>query len=385
MKVRAEPFGAWVALDDTTLVALDRRASQRAGIDGGETWRDDRAVEPSRPLEVHVAVTSRCPVACTGCYQDAGPDGAHVTRESLERTLRELATAGVFTVAFGGGEPLARDDLAEIGDLARSLGLVPVVTTSGLGMTAERAASLRAFGQVNVSHDGVHGGYRAVRGFDAASTADRAISLLADAGVSVGVNLVLTRDTFEHAEATAAHVHALGARELQLLRYKPAGRAASLDYLARRLTPAQNHDVYCLLERLVATHGESLSVRIDCALVPMLSPHVHDATALARWGVFGCEAGRHLAAVQRDGALVPCSFVTDTHTSTSGAFERAWRDDPALEAFRSFVASPPEPCASCALRSVCRGGCKVVSAHLANAMVSDPECPRVRAYAEGHA
>jgi radical SAM protein with 4Fe4S-binding SPASM domain len=380
MRVRVESFGAWVSLDDSTLVALDRRASLRAGIDGGAAWRDDAPSEPSRPIEMHVAVTSRCPVACSGCYQDAGPDGHHVSRDALEATLRSLAAAGVFTVAFGGGEPLAREDLAEIGALARSFGLTPVVTTSGLGLTAERAAQLRVFAQVNVSHDGVGGAYRAVRGFDAANTADRAIKLLADADVPVGVNLVLTRESFEHVEATAAHVHSLGARELQLLRYKPAGRAASLDYLARRLSPSQNDALHDLLERLVQTHGESLSVRIDCALIPMLVAHVRDARALARWGVFGCEAGRHLAAVQRDGAVVPCSFVTQT-PANQPSFDEAWRSDPALESFRGFVAAPPEPCASCALRSVCRGGCKVVSSHLAQAMVPDPECPRVRALA----
>ncbi len=381
MKVRVESFGSWVALDDSTLVALDRRASRRAGIDGGDAWTDGPTASPP-PLEVHVAVTAQCPVACAGCYQDARPDGEHVPRASLERTLRELGAAGVFHVAFGGGEPLAREDLGELAHLARASGLVPVVTVSGLGLSPERAATLTGFAQVNVSHDGVAGAYRAVRGFDASHTAERAIELLVAAGVPVGVNLVLTRESFDHVEATAARVRALGARELQLLRYKPAGRAASVDYLARRLSPAQNDALHGLLERLVAAHGESLSVRIDCALVPMLVAHVRDARALSRWGVFGCEAGRHLAAVQRDGALTPCSFVTDTHDS-SASFDAAWRDDAALAAFRAFVAAPPEPCASCALRSACRGGCKVVSAHLEHAMTPDPECSRVRAHREG--
>jgi hypothetical protein len=30
------------------------------------------------------------------------------------------------------------------------------------------------------------------------------------------------------------------------------------------------------------------------------------------------------------------------------------------------------------LRSVCRGGCRVVSEHLSGNFVPDPECPRVR-------
>ena len=43
--------------------------------------------------------------------------------------------------------------------------------------------------------------------------------------------------------------------------------------------------------------------------------------------------------------------------------------------------APPSPptCASCTLRGVCRGGCKIVAAHLEDAFRPDPECPRVRA------
>lgn len=385
MKIRPEAFGAWIALDDATLVAIDRARARALGIEGGPLWNDTHPAPPPAPLEAHVAVTARCPVACEGCYQNASPAGHDVPTASLLATLDALRDAGVFTVAFGGGEPVVRDDLPALAEAARARGLVPVVTTSGVGLTPARARALRAFAQVNVSHDGVEGAYRAVRGFDGAPAADRAIALLVTEGVAVGVNYVLTRESFARVEATAAHVRALGARELQLLRYKPAGRAASLDYLARRLTPSQSLALHPLLERLATRHGEALSVRIDCALVPFLSPHLADAAALVRWGIFGCEAGRHLAAVTREGALAPCSFAhpaPGTATPTAPTWERAWRDDPALARFRAFVADPPEPCASCPLRAACRGGCKVVSMHVAGAFVPDPECPRVRAWTE---
>lgn len=361
LRLRAERFGAWVRIDDGTLVAVDRSLATRLGV-GLEAM--DAAGDAS-PLEVHVAVTSRCPVSCPGCYQDASPAGDPVDRRTLENTLRALAAAGVFTVAFGGGEPLTRDDLGELATLARALGLTPVVTTSGLGMTAARAASLRDFAQVNVSHDGVGAGYVAVRGFDGARSAERAISLLREAGVAVGVNHVLTRQNLGGLEAMVAQARALGAREVQLLRYKPAGRAASAEYLARRLTPAQVEGLGARVRALAEGVADGFSVRIDCALVPLLSETLGDAASLARFGVFGCEAGRHLGALRADGSAAGCSFAR-------------WEGD-TVEGFRSYANDPPEPCAGCSLRAVCRGGCKVVSMHLEGAMTPDPECPRVRA------
>src|SRR5262245_12590529 len=135
---RPEPFGAWIRLDDATLVAIDRRLAERLGVPhalGAEA-------HPVRPLELPVAVTSRCPAPCTGCYLDARPDGHEPPFEALAERLEGARAAGVSTVAFGGGEPLTRRDLGRLAEEARRLGLVPVMTTSGIGLTPEKAEEL---------------------------------------------------------------------------------------------------------------------------------------------------------------------------------------------------------------------------------------------------
>jgi radical SAM protein with 4Fe4S-binding SPASM domain len=392
-RARAERFGAWVRFDDANLVALDRPTAARLGVKGGALWDGPAGTttdRPVAPLELHVAVTSRCPASCPGCYLDAGPTGAHVPLAALEATLAAAAQAGVFTIAFGGGEPLTHPDLPALARVARAHGMVPVVTTSGLGLTADKARALADFAQVNVSHDGAAGDYEVVRGFDGAPAAERAMRLLVDAGIPVGANVVLTRASFgdagERLEATAARVATCGAGEIQLLRYKPAGRAASLDYLSRRLLPSQVRAVPAALERLVARQREGgPSLRIDCALVPFLSTRFDDAEALRRLGVMGCEAGGALAAVKVDGRLAPCSFASaiDVEAREAPALRGAFAvPPPELARWRAVADAPPEPCASCPIRAVCRGGCKIVSAHLGDdPFAPDPECPRVRAHA----
>ena len=198
-------------------------------------------------------------------------------------------------------------------------------------------------------------------------------------GVPFGVNTVLTRVSFSRLASTVRRAEELGAREVQLLRYKPAGRAASPAYLATRLSPEQVASLGPALEAL----GRSVKValRIDCALVPLLSGHFGDAEKLARFGVLGCEAGRYLAAVRVDGALAPCSFAPAADVGVNEAWTeggRAWEGDRTLAAYRA--PHEVEPCRSCSLRAVCRGGCRVVASHLATALAPDPECPRVQAY-----
>jgi radical SAM protein with 4Fe4S-binding SPASM domain len=393
MILRFESWGAWVKLEsEAAIVALDRDGVRALGLDGGDAWLG--AADPSPPLEVHMAVTSRCGAGCEGCYLDARPDGVEPPREELLRAMDAMRDAGVFTVAFGGGEPTTRDDLDVLADAARARGITPVLTTSGLGLSDARLARLRSFAQVNVSYDGDAETYARVRGFDGASAAERAIERLAAAGIRVGVNVVLTRDSFPRLYETLARAQALGACEAQLLRYKPAGRAATLDYLARRLAPDQAAALGPTLRELARTLCDGTSpaspergrepgcsgfhIRIDCALVPFLSADdelARDPARLVRFGVFGCEAGGALAAFTVDGLVAPCSFARATGLRAADLADHA--RDAELARWRAYVASPPEPCASCSLRSVCKGGCKVVSSHLHGTHGPDPECPRV--------
>ncbi len=358
MKSRIEPWGAWVRVDDPpALVALDREGARTIGLDGAERWSSPISAK-SEPLEAHVAITSQCNVGCEGCYLDARPDGSHVTRDDLEKTFDALARRGVFTVAFGGGEPLLRSDLAELAESARSRGLLPVVTTSGIGMTPAKARALAAFAQVNVSYDGEGEVYRAVRAFPGAPSAERAMELLGAAHVPFGVNIVLTRDSFPAVAATIDRARSLGAREAQLLRYKPAGRAAKLDYLAKRLTREQVSELGDVVKAISCSiHGTGFRLRIDCSMVALLSDALYDRAAeLTALGVFGCEAGSALSAIRSDGRAAPCSFLEP------GALA-----EPGTEA----------PCNTCALAKVCRGGCRAVARFVAGKDGPDPECPRV--------
>jgi radical SAM protein with 4Fe4S-binding SPASM domain len=389
MRLRFEPWGAWAKLDQeietpfgmrAAIVGLDRDEVRALGFDGEDAWK--QGAPPTAPIEVHVAVTSQCGAGCEGCYLDAKPDGVHVPREDLLAIFDALERSGVLTVAFGGGEPTLRDDLGDLAKAAKKRGITPVVTTSGIGLTAAKVERLRELAQVNVSYDGIGDDYEKVRGFDGANAAERAIKMLKAAGIKVGVNVVLTQDTFENLSATLARAKMLGASEAQLLRYKPAGRAASLDYLARRLRPEQAIAFSQTLRALVASHCDSdFSIRVDCALVPFFSADpelANDPDRLARFGIFGCEAGGALAAVRSDGRVAPCSFAGPTETR--GDEIENHDADETLNAWRAYDASPLEPCASCTLRNVCRGGCKIVSTFVDHAHGPDPECPRVRAH-----
>ncbi len=330
------------------------------------------------PTEVHLAVTSACPVACSACYLDAGPgqSAPEPDAAALRADLDRLAAMGVFEVAFGGGEALLRHDLVELCQHARDVGLLPNLTTSGFGLTEALARQLAPLvGQVNVSIDGLGATYRAARGWSGADRGLATVRLLRQAGIRVGVNTVLSAPLLEEEgglEVLGRALAAAGAGEWQWLRLKPVGRGRDTwDQLAP--SPAA---LATLWPRALALDAElDLALRFDCALVPFIAAHGPPVERLERLGVRGCPGGHGLWARDAAGAWAPCSFAAGHPVDDPVT---AWADDPTLRAWRDRAATPPEPCASCDYAAVCRGGCRVVAEHLVgDPMAADPQCPRV--------
>lgn len=378
MKLRYEHFGAIVALDEPPALAwVDRDFVRGMGMAEGAAWSEpDKGL--SAPTEAHLMVTNRCPAGCPGCYTGATPDAEDATTAAWKAVLDDLAAMGVFHVAMGGGESVLRPDLFELAAHARSVGLVPNLTTSGIGMTSELAERCRVFGQINVSLDGVGDVFAASRGYDGAGRALRTLRQLADAGCEVGVNFVLNRFTYDDLERTARTVAELGGNEVEILRFKPAGRGADV-YDRYRLTDAQAEG---LLEHVLAVADAvpDVAMKIDCSLVPFLCAGDPDPATLERFGIFGCEAAHALTAVTHTLDTIPCSFLPDA--PVAGPLSAAWRADETLRSYRDHHKQPPAPCAHCTYRTLCKGGCRAVAHHTTgDPFAPDPECPRVLRHA----
>ncbi|MFO0573728.1 MAG: radical SAM protein [Polyangia bacterium] len=347
---------------------------------------DDGRLESllAAPLEAHLQLTNRCGAGCAGCYTGATPAGAPGEWGLTEwvRALDELAAAGVFHVALGGGESAELPWLGELCDEARRRGIVPNLTTSGLYDEAvlERLcgwARAGRFGQINVSLDGVGATYAAVRGFDGFDRADRALAALRRAWPDVGINCVVTRKSFADLDALFAHARRRRCNEVELLRFKPAGRGARSDtYPALRCSDEQHAAL--LPTALSLSRRHRLRVRLDCSFTPMVAHHRPPPELMRFLAIYGCAGGDLLIAARAGGKLSPCSFAPTVSERITG-LRGYWDEAEAFPPFRSYREAR-EPCRSCDYLLLCRGGCRIVSAHVAgDPRAPDPECPRVLA------
>jgi radical SAM protein with 4Fe4S-binding SPASM domain len=383
-RARIERFGAIVQLAvPRALVFVDRAMARRVLALRGEpgAWRGDQGELGdevlSAPLEAHLQLTNRCGAGCTGCYTGASPAGAphEWGLNEWKHAIDQLADRGVFHVALGGGESAGLPWLGELAAHARARGLVPNLTTSGLEGLAALLRIAGDFGQINVSLDGVGPTYAEVRGFDGFARADAAIRALRRVKREIGINVVVTRRNFAELDGIFAYARRRRLSEVELLRFKPAGRGARA-YGALRCTDEQ-HRAF-LPSVLAAARRHRVRVKVDCSYTPMLAHHRPDRRLLAELAVYGCTGGDFLVGAKPDGRLTACSFMASPADRPSiidiGAY---WQAPGAFGAFRTWR-DAREPCKSCTYHPLCRGGCKVVSAHVTgDPGAPDPECPRV--------
>ena len=93
------------------------------------------------PIWLHLLVADRCNHTCLHCYQVQGLKG-ELSREQIEKVLREFRASGGFVVSFSGGEATLREDLIPLLATAHQLGLATVLYTNGFSMTEELASAL---------------------------------------------------------------------------------------------------------------------------------------------------------------------------------------------------------------------------------------------------
>ena len=383
-RFRAESFGGIAQLERPhALVFVDRAYAHSLGEDGGARWEDPALdgrvgeVPLSAPLEAHLQLTNRCDAGCAGCYTGATPQGAagEWGLEEWKRAVDALADMGVFHLALGGGESAVLPWLGELAAHARARGLIPNLTTSGLAGLESLLPIASRFGQINVSIDGVGEGYARVRGFDGFARADEAIRRLRAVKREIGLNCVVTRASFDGLDEVFRYARRRRLNEVELLRFKPAGRGREA-YQALACSDAQHRAFWPTVKRLTARHR--VRVRVDCSYTPMLAWHDPGPELLASLAVYGCTGGDFLVGARASGTLTACSFAAPPEERPRvdglGAY---WTRPDAFGAFRRWREAEA-PCNACAYHDLCRGGCKVVSAHVAgDARAPDPECPRV--------
>lgn len=315
-------------------------------------------------------ICQHCNMTCPHCYAAASikPSPGDLTTEQGRDLLKQLAEAGTKVIVFSGGEPLLREDLFELAEYARELGLSPHLSTNGTLIDDEVAERLAKVGivYVGISIDGPQAFNDAHRGLEQGfDLAIRGLRAARRAGIKTGLRMTLMRSNMAFLDEMLEVARAESDRfYVSHLLYSGRGAALASD----DLTPSETHAMLLryfetakrLLEegdplQLVTGSNDSdgvLLVRWLREQYGERAERVHEL--LTRRG--GNSAGEKILCVDPRGRVYPDPFwrttsLGDFKTQTFAEILR----HPLREELRTREDRIGGRCATCPDQAICRG------------------------------
>ncbi len=324
------------------------------------------------PLWLLAELTYRCPLHCVFCYNpvDFARQEEELSTDDWIRVLRQGREMGAVQLGLSGGEPLVRDDLEAIVTEARQLGYYTNLLTSGVGLTAPRAAALKAAGLEHVQLS-FQDSTREMNDFLSHTKTfelkNRVAKIIKDQGWPMVMNVVIHRMNIDHIDRIIGMAAELGAEYLEIANTQYYSWA----YVNRaQLLPT--HEQLKHAEKVTDAWREKLGNKMRIFFV---APDYHEGKAkkcVNGWG-------NMFLTVAPDGTALPChtakmlpglAFPNVKHMS----LRDIWFESEGFNRYRG-TGWMKEPCSSCEFKEVDLGGCRCQAYMLANdPAVADPVC-----------
>ncbi len=326
-----------------------------------------------RPYTLVAELTYRCPLRCVYCSNpvDWARHGDGLDTADWLRVFREAEELGVVQLNLTGGEPLLRRDLETLVEGARGLDLYTNLITSGIPLTRERLAELKARGLDNVQvsiQDVTAPASDRIAGLKSFERKLEIARWVKELGLPLTLNTVLHRENLDRIGEVVALAESLAADRLELANTQYLGWA-----LVNRTALLPTREQLDRAREVARAARQRLQGRMEVLFVTPDYYADFPKSCMDGWG-------RRFIVVAPDGLVLPCHAA---HTLPGFAFDNAkdrslaeiWRGSAAFDAFRG-EAWMPEPCRSCDRRTVDFGGCRCQAFHLTgNAAATDPVCP----------
>ncbi|MES3516115.1 MAG: radical SAM protein [Natronomonas sp.] len=328
----------------------------------------------TRPLVLIWEVTQACDLACDHCRAAAKP-GRHPEELTTAEGKRLLESAREFgdgqLVVLSGGDPLKRDDLAELVEYGTDLGLHVALTPSGTSsLSRDRLAALKTAGlrRIALSLDGAtaesHDRFRGESGsfeetFEAARDAE-------DLGIPVQINTTVCAETIEELPEIRSLIRDLAVL-WSVFFLVPIGRGR----LLQQITPERAEE--CM--RWLSAVSESEPFGVKTTEAPQYRRVRAEEGTETPGNRRGIVAGDGFAFVSHRGEVYPSGFLPK---AAGNVRERSvvdtYRNAPLFEQLRDRD-SLEGACGVCPYRELCGGSRSRAYATTGNPLAADPLCP----------
>jgi len=245
------------------------------------------------PEQLTISITEDCPNRCIHCALPDTRNKAKLSPDTVRSVIDQAQDLGTTLIIFDGGEPLVYDGLEELISYVDQSKAITGLFTSGVGLTKERAASLKNAGlyMLSVSLDSsTEAGHDFMRGRPGVfREAMSAIRNGLDAGLLVNMYVVLSPRNIGELDAFYSLAKDAGVHELSFFEIVPTGRWL-------------NHRDEVLSPEDLQSFDEFVAKVAD-----MEGPRVFPIPHMVRR--FGCFAGRKWLHITPEGDVLPCACM----------------------------------------------------------------------------
>ena len=325
-----------------------------------------------RPYTLVAELTYRCPLRCVYCSNPV--DFAH-SRDELStaewcRTISEAAELGVVQLHLSGGEPMLRNDLAELICHARACDLYTNLITGGTLLDEEK---LRRFREAGLEHIqlSIQGASMATAEMVAGARSHRkkleVARLITRLGFPFTLNVVIHRLNIAEIPELIRLAADFGAQRLELANTQFYAWGAEN---RRALMPTREQ--YLRAEEIALEAIPKYRGKLEIVFVQNDYLSGEPKPCMGGWG-------RSYMCINPAGEVLPCHAAKVIpglrfETVRDGSLAKIWRDSPGLNAFRGD-GWMLEPCRSCVRKDIDYGGCRCQAFMLAgNPAEADPIC-----------
>ncbi len=316
------------------------------------------------PFLVAFNLTKRCNLACAHCYLDAEilKNGStdELSTADVKKAIDEIAVVvPECMIVLTGGEPLLRPDIEELAAHASGLGLMVVIGSNGITLSAKKVKSLKQAGVagIGLSIDSLdpqrHDDFRGRRGAWAKTMA--AIDACRNEGLAFQIHFSVTDHTAHEIDDMISFAREAEALVLNVFFLVCTGRGEkytdisieNYDKVLKRVVQAAHDEKQLMVRAKCAPHFKRLALELDPKW-PITMAHGYEAGS--------CIAGTRYARVTLEGEVTPCPFMeTSGGSLREDSFADIWHDGEIFEALRQPKLEGR--CGICEFQKLC-GGCR---------------------------
>ena len=339
--------------------------------------------ELSAPIEVVLAITSKCNLSCRHCgLGDSLNADGDLNTEELFSLIDELVKAKVFRIALFGGEPFCKKDIFEIMDYIHNKPVSINLSTNATLVTQEianRLTGYRKLKAITVSLDGDNSKVMdAVRGKGAFSSAVRGIENMVAAGLKVSLRVTVTKFNFKRIREIALLGREIGALGLIYAFVLFIGNAASnLNELM--LSAEERREALDLIKEVYQEFGDFVGGPCmgQAKMVEKLNSQKSNKSNSIT--VSSCGAATSKCGITADGWVTPCEVLYNLRAGNiqQERFLDIWQNSEVLKPFRKpmlYSLKRHSRCIECRYKRLCYSSNRCTYYYDRNLNIEDVDC-----------